>query len=389
MRRKISIKKKKKICFVITSEIHYARNKLILEALRMHKGVELQIVVGASAILPAYGNVPELLLHDGFPCSAKIMMTVEGSNPLAMAKTAGLGLGEFATVFDNLAPDCVVVRGDRYEVLAVAMAAAYLNIPLAHIEGGDIAGNLDEGIRHAITKIAHLHFPTNEFSRKRIIRMGENPRFVFNVGSPEVELVARGKFKAQSQLVNYWGVGDVIDLKKPYLLVMNHPVMTEYGKNKKNTEELLIAIYEMNIPTIWFWPNVDAGADEVSKAIRSFRESTNSKNMRFIKYLPPEDFYWLLVHAECLVGNSSSGIKECSYLGVPVVDIGTRQKGRAHGENVAHAPCRKNDIKTAIQKQVNHGRYKRSRIYFKRGTSKRITEILVRCRPPVQKSFFE
>ena len=312
MDKKSSIKNKKKICFVITSEIHYARNRLILEALRAHKNVDLQIVVGASAILPPYGNVPELLLRDGFPCLAKIMMTVEGSNPLAMAKTAGLGLGEFATAFDNLSPDCVVVRGDRYEVLAAAVAAAYLNIPLAHIEGGDTAGNLDEGIRHAITKISHIHFSTNESSRKRIIRMGENPRFVFNVGSPEVEFVARLKSKMQSRLVNYWGVGDAIDLRKAYLLVMNHPVMTEYGKNRKNTEELLGAIHEVNIPTVWFWPNVDAGADEISKAIRTFRETANPKNIRFIKYLPPEDFYGLLTHTECLVGNSSSGIKECS-----------------------------------------------------------------------------
>jgi len=386
-------KKKRKICFVITSEIHYARNKLVLEALRARKDVEIQIVVGASAILPSYGDVPTLLARDKFPCSAKIMMTFEGGTPLAMAKTAGFGTSEFANAFDALLPDTVVLRGDRYEVLSAAIAAAYLNIPVAHIEGGDLTGTIDESVRHAITKLSHIHFTTNAVARARLLRMGEDPRFVWNVGSPEIEFIARSKkqFKARNAMVNYLGVGDSIDVKKPYTIVMYHPVTTEYGDNRKNTEALLNAVYEADIPTIWFWPNTDAGTDEVSKAIRVFRETRKPRHIRFIKYLPPEEFYGLLVFSQCLIGNSSSGIKECSYFGVPVVNIGSRQTGRACGENVAHVPLHeKNAILRAIRMQVAHEKFKQSNLYYKAGTSEKIARILATGKyPSIQKRFYE
>src|SRR3989338_5554140 len=179
------MKHKRKICFVITSKIHYGRSKLIVEELQKRPDVELEIVVAASALLDMYGNVLEDLARDGFLVNNKIVMTLEGGNTVAMAKTAGVGIMEFTTAFDNLRPDIVVVRGDRYEVLSAAVAAAYLNISVAHIEGGDLTGTIDESVRHAITKLAHIHFPTNELSASRIIRIGENPKYVFNTGSSD------------------------------------------------------------------------------------------------------------------------------------------------------------------------------------------------------------
>ena len=384
-------KKKRKVCFVITSEIHYARNKLVLEALRARKDVDLRIVVGASAILPVHGNVPLLLARDKFPCSAKILMTLEGSTPLAMAKTAGLGVSEFASVFDSLSPDIVVVRGDRYEVLSAAIAAAYLNIRVAHIEGGDVTGTIDESVRHAITKLAHIHFATNEVARARLLRMGENPKFVFNVGSPEIEFISRskGKIKTNNDTVNRLGVGGIIDVRKPYIVVMYHPVTTEYGSNGEHAETLLRAVQELNMPAIWFWPNVDAGADEVSRAIRSFREKSKMDRTRFIKYLSPEEFHGLVSASRCLIGNSSAGIKECSYFGVPVVNIGTRQNGRARAENVRDVSYEKRAILIALKAQITRGKYKRSEIYYKKDTSKKIAKILASVSPPIQKRFMD
>ena len=384
-------KKKRKVCFVITSEIHYARNKLVLEALRARKDVDLRIVVGASAILPVHGNVPLLLARDKFPCSAKILMTLEGSTPLAMAKTAGLGVSEFASVFDSLSPDIVVVRGDRYEVLSAAIAAAYLNIRVAHIEGGDVTGTIDESVRHAITKLAHIHFATNEVARARLLRMGENPKFVFNVGSPEIEFISRskGKIKTNNDTVNRLGVGGIIDVRKPYIVVMYHPVTTEYGSNGEHAETLLRAVQELNMPAIWFWPNVDAGADEVSRAIRSFREKSKMDHTRFIKYLSPEEFHGLVSASRCLIGNSSAGIKECSYFGVPVVNIGTRQNGRARAENVRDVSYEKRAILIALKAQITRGKYKRSEIYYKKDTSKKIAKILASVSPPIQKRFMD
>ena len=383
-------KKKRKICFVITSTIHYGRNKFVLEELRKHKDIELQIVVGASALLPDYGDVLSFMERDGFKCDAKIVMTLAGGSPVAMAKTAGIGITEFATVFENLEPDIVVIRGDRYEMLSVAITASYLNIPIAHIEGGDKTGTIDESVRHAITKLAHIHFPTNDQSKGRIIRMGEHPDYVFNFGSPDIEFVVKNNYKAHNKLINYLGVGDAIDIKKPYIVVSNHPVTTEYGKNRGNTEALLNAIHELNIPTIWFWPNVDAGTDEVSKAIRAFRENVNPKHIRFIKYLSSDEFTGLLKKASCLVGNSSAGIKECSYLGVPVVNIGTRQNGRMRAENVVDVPVyNKNKIKNAIKKQITKKRYASSDMYSKDNTGENITNTLASIDLYVQKNFHE
>lgn len=381
------MKKKRKICFVITSKIHYGRSKLVLHALQRRSDVELQIVVAASALLDMHGNVLETLKSDGFTVNDKIVMTLEGGTTVAMAKTAGIGIMEFATAFDNLQPDVVVVRGDRYEVLSAAVAASYLNITVAHIEGGDVTGTIDESVRHAITKLSHIHFPTNEQSAERIIRMGENPKYVFNVGSSDIEFVAQNKFRVSEKLINYLGVGDIIDIDKPFLMVMQHPVTSEVGANRDHIEETLFAVHELSIPTIWFWPNVDAGTDEVSKGIRTFREEKNPSHMRFLKSLPPEQFIGLLKCASCLVGNSSAGIKECSYLGTPAVNIGTRQYGRMRADNVIDVGYDARSIKTAIRRQLKHGSYEPSKLYCKKGTSKNIAQTLAKARLYSQKHF--
>ncbi len=380
---------KRKICFIITSKIHYGRSKMVLQELQNHPDVDLQIIVGASAILPNYGDILGLMEKDGFTYNAKITMTFEGGTPVAMAKTAGIGITEFATAFENLRPDIVIVRGDRYEVLSAAIAASYMNIPVAHIEGGDVSGTIDESVRHAITKLAHIHFATNEESKQRIIRMGEHPDYVFQVGSPELEFVSQNGFTVGNELVNYLGVGEPIDLSQPYLVVMQHPVTSEVGENRKNIEETLFAVYESKIPAIVFWPNVDAGTDEISKAIRVFREKYNPENMRFIKFLPAEEFTALLRGAAVLVGNSSAGIKEASFMGVPVVNIGTRQQGRLRSESVVDVPYERTSIQEAIVKQVAHGKYSPSLQYYKEGTSKEIVKILSSIELYTQKRFYE
>lgn len=378
---------KRKICTIITSNIHYGRSKLILEEIRRRNGLELQIIVGASAILPTYGNVLSLMEQDGFKYNAKITMTLEGGNSVAMAKTAGIGITEFATAFENLNPDVVLVRADRYEVLSAAIAAAYLNIPVAHLEGGDVTGTIDESVRHAITKLAHIHFATNEDSMKRILRMGEKPDYVFNVGCPELEFVAQNNFTISSELINRIGVGDIVNINEPYIMAMQHPVTTEVGQNRAHIEETLWAVKEGGLSTIWFWPNIDAGTDEISKGIRVFREKINPKNIRFIKYLSPENFIALLRGSSCLVGNSSAGIKECSFLGVPVVNIGTRQQGRMRGPNVIDVGYNREEIKGAIKKQLANGKSPPSHIYYKEGVAKTIVDVLENIQLYIQKRF--
>ena len=378
---------KRKVCFVITSKIHYGRSRLILDEIKKRDDLELQIVVGASALLSTYGDVLELMQKDGYDYDAKIVMTLEGGSPVAMAKTTGIGITEFATAFDNLRPDVVIVRGDRYEVLSAAVAAAYLNIPLAHIEGGDVTGSIDESVRHAVTKLSHIHFPTNEMSAERIKRMGEDPEYIHNVGCPGLEFVAQNNFSLNADLINRIGVGDVVDVSQDYLVVMQHPVTSEVGSNRKHVTETLHALKRLDLPTIWFWPNVDAGTDGVSKAIRVFREKYNPSNIRFLKYIPADQFTALLKGAACMIGNSSAGIKEASFLGTPVVNIGSRQSGRMRGENVIDVDYDREQIEGAVRKQLAHGRYVQSNAYFKENTSSEIARILAQAELYTQKRF--
>lgn len=385
----MDIEKKRKICFVITSKIHYARNKLILEKLHEHTNVELQIVLGASALLERFGKVEDDLVRDGFTVTDRVSMLLEGSTPYIMAKSTGIGIMEFSSVFERIKPDIVIVRGDRYEMLAPATAAAYMNISIAHIEGGDTTGSIDESVRHAITKLSHIHFATNDISAGRIRSMGENPDYVFNVGSPELEVVASNDFKVTKEYVHSIGVGDIIDLDKPYIIVMQHSVTSEYAEAQLQIEETLKAVKKMSLPTIWFWPNVDAGSDLISKRIRQFRESTELHTVRFVKYLPQDQFYGLLKNARCLIGNSSAGLKECALLGVPVVNIGNRQGVRHAGKNVIAVSYKEEEIIKGVTTQLEHGQYEPDEFYHVPNTSLKIVSILTEIPLYYQKTFYE
>ena len=386
----VKSKPKRVICFPITSRVHYARQKNLLEKLNKHPKLDLQVVVGGSVLLDKYGEKFLPAIHDsGLTISDTLFNVVDGGSHIAMAKTAGLTALEFANSLHKLNPDIVVIRGDRFEQLAIAMVAAYLNKTIAHIEGGDVTGTIDESVRHAITKLAHIHFVTNDASRKRVIQMGENPRNVFNVGSPDIEFVAKVDPKRDGRVVNKSGMGPEIDVKKPFLAVLYHPVTTEKN-NRGKTEMLLRAVDELNIPAVWFWPNSDAGTNEIAKAIRVYREQGKLKNnkIRFVTDLLPEDFVGLMRSASVLVGNSSAGIKEASYLGLPVVNVGTRQQGRLRGENVIDVGYSKDVIAKAVKKQLGRGRYEKSKVYFQPGTSDRIVKVLSKTRLFTQKNFY-
>ncbi len=376
----------RKICVVITSRAHYSRIVNLLHALKNRKDIELQIVVGASAVLNKYGNIVSDLEKEGFNITAKITMMVEGGSPITMAKTTGLGLLEFATVFENLNPDIVVVRGDRFETLAPAIASTYMNKILAHIEGGDRSGTIDESVRHAISKLAHIHFPTNEESAERLRKMGEHLDYIFNFGSLDIEYLSKLNLDfPQDIFEKYVGVGDLGKLEKPYLVVLQHPVTTEHTLGYDQITETLQAINELKLPTIWVWPNADAGTEQVSKGIRVFRENNNLPHVRFLRNLHPADFSKLLNHAACVVGNSSAAIKECSFLGTPAVNIGTRQNSRLTGGNVTSVGYNREEIKNAIEKQMQVGKYPSNTVYFKPNTSEKIAEVLATINPDIQK----
>lgn len=385
--------KKRKICFVLTSPIHYSRNFLILEELKKRKDVELHIVLGGSVLLSKYVshsfNIKKILEDEKYSNIHEVHFNLDGDNVAIKSKTVGLGIIEFSSIFNEIRPDLVVVRADRFEVLAATVAASYMNIPVAHIEGGDKSGTLDESVRHAITKLAHIHITTNEDAYNRIIKLGEKKEYIFNFGSPDIEIVKKILKNNENINLDDEGSGSDFNPKEDFLMVMYHPVTSEIDKLSFYTKEVLKAINDTGIQTLWFWPNFDAGAEIISRELRTFNDHNANHKIKFLRYLHPKKFLLLLSKTKCLVGNSSAGIKECSYLGVPVVDIGLRQNNRLKSSNVINCGNLNTEIKKAIQKQISSGKYKPSNLYYSNNTSNEISKVLAKIKLYIQKSFVD
>ena len=381
--------KKRKVCVFICGRANYSSLKSLMFAIKKNKKLLLQTVIGSSAVLEKYGNLDKTLLQDGFKINSQFYNNVEGNNPLTMAKSTGLAIIEITNIIEKLKPDIVLIVGDRFEIMSVAIASAYMNIPVAHTMGGEVSGSIDESIRHSITKLSHIHFPSNEDARSRIIKLGENNKYVFNFGCPRIDLIKnqmKKKFKVNTFFQKYIGVGSKIDLSKGYLIVLQHPVTTEFSDSRKHFEITLKAINRIKIPTIMIWPNIDAGADNISKSIRTFREKNNPDWLHIFKNLPPEIFINLMIHAKCLVGNSSAGIRDSGIIGLPVVNIGTRQNNRLRGRNVIDVTYDSEKIFKAITRQLKVKRYKKNYLYGKGDAGLKIAKKLSNIKLFVQKS---
>ena len=377
----------RKICIVIGSRANYTSIKSAMRAIKEHPDLELQLIVGASALLDRYGEVIEVIERDGFRAAARVYMLIEGETPATMAKSTGLGLLELPTILGQLQPDVVLTVGDRFETMATALAAAYMNIPLAHTMGGEVSGTIDESIRHAVTKFSHIHFPACTQARERIIRLGERPADVYMVGCPRMDLVAEILAEDRNGLGRVFeeGVGGKFDLNQPFVLVSEHPVTTEYGHGERQIAETIKAVQSVRLPAIVLWPNPDAGSEHIATGIRKFREHNEDSNMHFFKNLPPEIYIRLMKRTSCLVGNSSSGIREGAFIGTPVVNIGTRQAMRQRGRNVIDVDHNRSSIADAIVHQVEHGPYSPEPIYGDGNAGQRIANILATCSVRLQK----
>jgi UDP-hydrolysing UDP-N-acetyl-D-glucosamine 2-epimerase len=373
---------KRKICVVVTARPSYARIKTALEAIRAHPDLELQLVVAASAVLDRYGDALKYIRADGFDVRATVYMVLEGENLVTSAKSTGLGMIELATVFDNLKPDMVVTIADRYETLATAAAASYMNIPLVHMQGGEVTGSIDEKVRHSVTKLADYHFTCTEIAAERVRKMGEHPEAVYVTGCPSIDIAARVLESPKMNFdpfMKYGGVGAPVDLANGYVVVLQHPVTTEYDSSRQHIVETLYGVKDAELPTLWFWPNVDAGSDGTSKGIRAFRENEKPRNWHFFKNMEASDFLRLLYGSKAIVGNSSVAIRECSFLGVPAVNVGTRQEGRERGANVLDVKYDRHEIKTALAAHFNSGKRRPSKLYGDGNAGERIAGLLARA----------
>lgn len=377
----------RKICVVVGSRANYSSIKSAMRAIAEHPGLELQLVVGASALLDRYGTSVDVIERDGFTPDERVFMLIEGETPSTMAKSTGLGLLELPTAFERLEPDIVVTVGDRFETMATALAASYMNIVLAHTMGGEVSGTIDESIRHAVTKFAQIHFPACSDAAARIVRLGEPPDTVFNVGCPRIDLVAEVLEQQSDGLEDLFarGVGGELDLDEPFAIVSQHPVTTEYHDGERQITETLMALREARLPAIVLWPNADAGSEEVARGIRKLRERRLDDGMHFFKNLPTETYIHLMARAACIVGNSSSAIREGAFIGTPAVNVGTRQTGRQRAANVVDAPYDREAIGDALATQVAHGRYAAEPIYGDGRAGERIADVLSRVEVSVQK----
>jgi UDP-hydrolysing UDP-N-acetyl-D-glucosamine 2-epimerase len=377
---------RRKICVVVTARPSYSRIKSALQAIHAHKDLELQVVVTGSTLLEKYGAVWKTMQDEGIPLTRRIYTVYEGENPVTSAKSTGMAVTELATAFDGLRPDAVVTIADRYETLATSIAAAYMNIPLVHVQGGEVTGSIDEKVRHANTKLADCHFTASELAKERVVKLGENRDHVHNTGCPSIDLARAAVATSGPILRNDEGVGSAVQIDGQFIVVLQHPVTTDYGpQTESQVIETLCAVHELDIPTLWFWPNVDAGSDYTSQGIRRFRERYEPQNIRFVKNLPPESFIRLLGLSKCIVGNSSVAIRECAYLGVPAINIGSRQAGRDRGANVVDVPCQQAAIVGAIEAQIAHGKYPSDPLYGDGTAGQKMADILATAELTIDK----
>ncbi len=368
----------KKICFVLGSRANYSSIKTVMFEIQKDSIFDLQLILTTSSILSRYGDISEMIKNDGFQVNEKIFTLIEGETPSTMAKSTGLGLIEISSCFSRLKPDLVFVVGDRFETMSSALAASYMNIPIAHTMGGEVTGTIDESIRHSLTKLSHLHFPASKDAAKRVERLGEKKKSIFNVGCPRIDFVKEvlTQKKEIDKLILSKGVGEKIDINNPFLILSYHPVTTEYGQIDKQMKIILSVIDEIQYPTIILWPNADAGSADIAKVIRIFREKNKLTNARFFKNLPTETYIQMLNKTYCLIGNSSSGIREGNFIGVPCVNIGTRQQGRERGNNVIDVDLNKTKIINAIFKQIKIKKYKQGKVYGNGDAAKKIVKVL-------------
>jgi GDP/UDP-N,N'-diacetylbacillosamine 2-epimerase (hydrolysing) len=366
----------RKICIVITARPSYSRVKTLLTALKNSEKIKLDLIIMASALVDRYGTAVDYIEKDGFEISEKLYTLFEGSDIKSAPKTTAIGILELSNVFDRLKPDIVVTIADRYETIATAIAASFMNITLVHIQGGEVTGNIDEKVRHSITKLSDYHMVSSDDAKNRVIKMGENPNNVFVTGCPSID-IAKDIFGLDfNPLEKYGGVGCNINFNNGYLVVMQHPVTTEIDSAKLQILETIKAVENLKIPTFWFWPNVDTGSDLISKEIRTFREKKKLQHVHFFKNMEPKDFLKLLKSSIGIIGNSSVGIRECSFLGTYAINVGSRQNKRLRSNNVIDVDYNYLQIEAAVKKIVNLEKPKSSSIYGDGNAGYRIANIL-------------
>lgn len=343
---------KRRIAVIASSRATYGYKRKVINLINKSARLELQLIVTGMHLLKEYGYSVKDIEADGFPIAAKVEMMVGGDTPSAWAKSVGVEIQNLAQVFSMLRPDIVLVTGDRAEMFAAAITASYMNIPVAHIQAGDVSGHIDGSARHAITKLSHIHFPSCKDSAKRVEKMGEEKWRIFNVGAPQLDAIIHDPKLSKKELNVKLGV----DLNQPTILVLQHPILVENDKSYDQMKQTMEVIAELKIQTLVVYPNVDSGGAEIIRAIKEY------ENLPFIytfRNVERQIFISLLKAVSVIVGNSSCGILEAPSFKLPAVNIGNRQRGRMQANNVINVPHKREEIANAINKALFDNDFKR------------------------------
>lgn len=368
----------KRIAVITGTRAEYGIFKPVLQAIKTNPRLKLSLIVVGMHLAAEFGYTVKEIENDHFKIDSKIDVLHLKDTGAAMARSIGECIAKIADSLNRIKPDILLVLGDRSEMLAGAVAATYLGVPIAHIHGGDISGNVDEPVRHAITKLAHIHFPATKESAARIIKMGEEPWRVHVVGAPGLDSALSKELPEPKQMAEKYS----LDTSKPIILVVQHSIVTEAEDAANQIRETLNAIVELGYQTIMIYPNADAGGRRMIEAIKEYAGYPFIKTFNSI---PHEEYLSLMKLASLMVGNSSSGIIEAPSFGLPVVNVGTRQVGRQRAENIIDVGYHKEQIKKAINKALFDEKFKQKArnsqsVYGDGKAGKRIADILSETR---------
>ena len=332
----------RKICVITGTRANYGRLKTVMNAIINHPKLELKLIVTGMHLIPEFGYTVTEIEKDGYTIDARVDMHLSNDTGAGMCKSLGLGLIGITQAIESIQPDMILILGDRDEDLAGAIIGAHMNIPVAHIHGGEVTGTIDESIRHATTKFSHIHFAATEGSKVRLLKLGEIEDYVFNVGSPGLDAILNREYSTRSELFNKFN----LDVSKKLIIVAQHPVTTQKDQAEDQMQQTMEAIKELGEQTLLIYPNADAGGREMISIIQQYENLDFLTTYRNINF---EDYLNLLKYADVMVGNSSSGIMEAPSYYLPVINLGTRQDGREQSNNILNVNHDKDLIKQAIE----------------------------------------
>ena len=341
--KRIKRTKKLKVFIVVERRADYSRYKPILQKMRIDPFFDIYLVVTGICLLDIHGKDVNYIKDDGFNIDAELMMFKDNRPDTCgeMVRSMARVMSSLVDELEKAKPDLVLSGFDIGANLAVTIAAAHMNIPVAHIQGGEVTGSIDESIRHAMTKFSHIHFPATELSKQRLIRMGENPKNIYVVGCPSIDVLYETPIVEIERLTKFFE----LDFSKPVLLMIQHPVTTEEYDSSNQIKETVDAIKEVGVQTVVLLPNNDAGYGGIIDYIKA-------SNLKWYPSLSTDIFVNLYRKVNALIGNSSSGIHETPSLGIPAINIGNRQQGRERANNVIDVDYKKEAIAWAIKKAL-------------------------------------